>query len=140
MAAMVTQSNGLCKEDDWLVDNGANNHITANLENLSIQQPYNGGEAVTVGNGGGLSITHTGFTSFHTPKSTLYLKNILCCPNASANLLSIQKFYEDNNCFFKLTNTYFLVKDNLTGEILLQVPSEGGLYPVHLKNFSENKL
>jgi hypothetical protein len=140
LAAMVTQSNALCEEDDWLADSGANNHITANLENLSIQQPYNGGEAVTVGNGGGLSITHIGSTSFNTPKSTLHLKKILCCPNASANLLSIQKFCKDNNCFFKLTDTYFLVKDNLTGEILLQGPSEGGLYPVHLKNFSKNKL
>jgi len=65
---------------------------------------------------------------------------VLCCPQASANLLSIQNFCKDNNCFFKLTDTYFLVKDNLTGEILLQGPSEGGLYPINLKHFSKNKL
>ena len=55
-------------------------------------------------------------------------------------MLSIQQFCKDNNCFFKLTDTYFLVKDNLIREILLQGPSEDGLYPVHLKNFSKNKL
>jgi hypothetical protein len=32
------------------------------------------------------------------------------------------------------------VKENLTGEILLQGPSEGGLYPINLKNFFKNKL
>lgn len=36
LAAMVSQSNALCEEDDWLADSGANNHITVNLENLSI--------------------------------------------------------------------------------------------------------
>lgn len=34
------------------------NHITANMENFSIQQPYNGNKAITVGNDDGLSITH----------------------------------------------------------------------------------
>jgi transposase InsO family protein len=140
LAAMVSQSNAITEEEDWLADSGANNHITANLENLSINQPYNGTEAVTVGNGGGLSITHTGSTSFNTPNALLHLKNVLCCPQASANLLSIQKFCKDNCCFFKLTDSYFLVKDNLTGEILLQGPSVGGLYPVNLKFFSKNKL
>jgi len=108
--------------------------------NLSIHQPYNGNEAVTVVNDGGLSITHTGSISLHTPKTTLHLKDILCCPQAFANLLSIQIFWKDNICFFKLTNTYFLVNDNLHGEIILQGPSEGGLYPINLKNFSKNKL
>jgi hypothetical protein len=140
LAAMVSQSNALHGEDDWFADSGTNNHITADLENLSIHQPYNVNEAVTVGNRGGLSITLTGSISLHTPKTTLHLKDILCCPQASANLLTIQKFCKDNNCFFKLTDTYFLVKDNLTGEILLQGPSEGGLYPINLKNFSKNKL
>ncbi len=77
LAAMVSHSNAVAEEEDWLADSGANNHITANLENLSINQPYNGTEAVTVGNGGGLSITHTGSTSFTTPNAILHLKNIL---------------------------------------------------------------
>jgi hypothetical protein len=36
LAAMVSQSNALRGEDEWLADSGANNHITAELENLSI--------------------------------------------------------------------------------------------------------
>jgi len=140
LAAMVAHSNVVSEEDDWLAYSGSNNHITTILENLSINQPYNGTKAVTVGNSSGLSITHTGSTSFKTPNIVLHFKNVLYCPQASANLLSIQNFCKDNSCFFKLTDSYFLVKANLTGEILLQGPSEGGLYPVNLKQFSKNKL
>jgi hypothetical protein len=77
LATMVSHSNAILEEEDWLPDSGANNHITENLENLSINQPYNGNDAVLVGNGGGLSITHTGSTSFKTPKATLHLKNVM---------------------------------------------------------------
>jgi hypothetical protein len=42
LAAMVAHPNAVSEEDDWLADSGANNHITTNLENLSINQPYNG--------------------------------------------------------------------------------------------------
>jgi len=52
------------------------------LENLSINQPYNGNEAVIVGNSGGLSITHSGSISLHTPKTTLHLKSVLYYPQA----------------------------------------------------------
>jgi hypothetical protein len=63
-----------------VVDSAANNHITTDLENLSIQQPYNGTENVTVGNGSILPITHIGSTSFKTPNSFLHLKDILHSP------------------------------------------------------------
>jgi hypothetical protein len=67
------------------------------------------------------------------------LKNILHCPNASANLLSIQRFCANNDCHFILIAFKFWVNDNLTGRILLHDPSEGGLYPMYLKQFSRNK-
>jgi hypothetical protein len=34
---MVSQSNALCEDEDWLADSGANNHIMGDLENLTIQ-------------------------------------------------------------------------------------------------------
>lgn len=139
LAAMVAQSNLLHEDETWLADSGATNHITADLENLTLQQPYQGTETVAVGNGNGLNIAHTGSTTYHLPNSDLHLNDILHCPNVSTNLLSIQKLCQDNNCYFKLTDSYFLVKDNLTGAILLQGPSEGSLYPVHLNKFVTNK-
>lgn len=120
LTAMVAQSNFVQDKDNWLADNGANSHITTGLENLTIQQPYKGNETVAVGDGSGLGICHVGSSFIQTSYSTmLYLNDILHCPDAAANLLSINKFCYDNDCQFILTSTYFLIQDNLTGRILL---------------------
>ena len=77
----------------------SNVHITDDLDHLSLQQqPYQGADTVTVGNGWGLRITQIGSSLFSSPTSKFFLANILWCPNASFNLLSIQKFCSDNNC------------------------------------------
>jgi hypothetical protein len=135
---MVSTTNVLYEDGEWLADSAANNHITADLGKLTLQQPYQGTKTFTVGNGSGLQITHTGSSSISTHFSTLHLNNILHCPDASANLISIQKFCRDNNCFLKLTNSCFLVKENTTGAIFLQGPSEDGLYPMHLQQVFTN--
>lgn len=68
------------------------------------------------------------------------LKDIVHYPKASTNLLSINKFCRDNKCFFILTDSYFCVKDNKTGNVFLQGLSENGLYPLHFHHSSTNKL
>ncbi|KAF5455849.1 hypothetical protein F2P56_025384 [Juglans regia] len=64
LAAMAAHTHGTQEvEQPWYLDSGANNHITSELDNLTLQQqPYQGKEQVTVGNGGGLLITNTGPT------------------------------------------------------------------------------
>jgi len=139
LAAMAAQANALYDEEqEWLADSGANAHITNNLENLSDQQPFEGNEMVAVGNGAGLKIDNAGSTLIPIPNSSseLHLKNVLHCPDASANLLSIQKFCLDNHCYFKLTSSHFFVKDNLTKAILLAGKCENGLYPLRFKGNS----
>jgi hypothetical protein len=139
LAAMAAQSNAFYDEDqEWLVDSGANAHITNDLEKLTIQQPFEGNEMVAVGNGAGLKIDNSCAILLHNPSasSKFHLKNVLHCPNASANLLSIQKFCSDNDCHFILTSTHFFVKDNLTKATLLEGRSENGLYPLRFKGHS----
>jgi hypothetical protein len=41
--------------------------------------------------------------------------------------------------FFVLMKSHYFVKDNKTGNIILEGPSEGGLYPVHLNKNNKNK-
>jgi hypothetical protein len=100
LSAMVANSNQDVDNGPWYTDSAANQHITANLENLSLQQPYSSSEDVAMGNGTGLHIQNTGSMSFHTPQSSFHLFNVLHCPQAYANLLSINQFCRDNNCFF----------------------------------------
>jgi len=102
-------------------------------------QPYHRNGKVIVGNGGGLYISNTGFSIFATPTSKFLLTNILHYPSSSSNLLSIQCFCFDNNCYFILITTHFFVKDLQTKEILLQEPSKAGLYPMFLQQLKFNK-
>jgi hypothetical protein len=127
---MVAYINSTYEDQQWLADSGANAHITNQLGNLQIQQPFQQAEEVAVGNGTGLTIENTGSTFLHTPKTTFQLQNVLHCPQASANLLSIQKFCHDNLCYFVLTSSHYFVKDLLTHATLLAGRSENGLYPM----------
>ena len=80
-----------------------------------------------MGNGTSLQISGTGSISL---PHYLTLQRVLYCPNATANLLSIQKFCQDNDYYFLLTSSDFFVKDTQMGRTLLQGPSEDGLYPI----------
>jgi hypothetical protein len=120
-------------EQPWYLDSGAKD-----LEKLSLHQPYQGNDSVTVGNGGGLQSTNTGSSFVSTPSSQFYLHKVLHCPKASANLLSIQKFCRDNHCYFILSATHFTIKDMQTKEILLQGSSEAGLYPIYLQQLQSS--
>jgi hypothetical protein len=132
LAAMVAHSNSSCEEQQWLADSGVNTHITNRLDNLQIKQPFQPTEEVAVGNGSGLQIENTGSNLLHTSQFSFKLNNILHCPKASTNLLSIQKFCIDNCCYFILTSSHYYVKDLLTHATLLEGRSEHGLYPLRL--------
>ena len=66
-------------DSNWHMGSGATNHITANLNDLTIKDNYRGKEKLTVGNGQNLDIKHVGSPSFtlHTNSQPLHLKNIL---------------------------------------------------------------
>jgi hypothetical protein len=137
LAAMVAQTDTQLEEQEWLADRGANAHITCNLENLSIQpQPFQSQESVAIGNGARLGIENTGSTILHSPKFLFHVRNILHCPTAATNLLSIHKFCLDNNCYFILKSSHFFVKDLQTHAILLEGKSENGLYPLRFRKWS----
>ena len=72
LAAMAFASNAAItsNQDPWLADSGTSNHLTANLNNLSIQSQYKGPEQITVGNGQTLPINHIGMLPF-TPNTKI---------------------------------------------------------------------
>jgi hypothetical protein len=130
LAAMVAEDNATLDHQVWYMDSGANAHITSSATNLTHQTSSHNSGTVTVGNGSGLQILNTGSTTFNLGKSNFHLNNILHCPRAATNLISINRFCLDNNCYFILTATDFLVKENLTGKILLRGVVDNGLYPL----------
>jgi hypothetical protein len=127
---MVAETNVTFDHQIWYMGSGANAHITSDSSNLTHQQPLRVSESVTVGNGSGLQVLNTSSTIFNSGQSTFHLNTILHCPQAATNLISINQFCLDNNCYFILTATDFIVKENLTSKILLHSVVENGLCPL----------
>jgi histone deacetylase 1/2 len=140
LAAIAAESHSSYDQNVWYADSGANAHITAHAANLTNQTSYEGADTVQVGNGSGLVIKNTGTSTLYFDHASFTLKHILHCPNASANLLSINQLCLDNDCYFVLTATNFYVKDNKTNRILLQGLVENGLYPFAGHQSSSNKM
>ncbi|CAM8893629.1 unnamed protein product [Rhodiola kirilowii] len=113
----------------WYMDSGATDHLTSDLERLTVQEKYTGKDQIQMANGTGLSITHIGHTRLAGSNNSLILKNILRVPNISKHLLSVHRLVSDNNVFIEFHPDYFLIKDKTTQTILLQGKSHGGLYP-----------
>lgn len=66
-------------DPSWFVDSGATNHITSNLNNLSLHAPYNGVDKMSVGNCKLLYISSIGLRQLYTqtnPTSIISLPNV----------------------------------------------------------------
>ncbi|XP_010507459.1 PREDICTED: uncharacterized protein LOC104784086 [Camelina sativa] len=87
----------------WVMDSGSTHHLTSDLSNLSLHQPYNGGDNVLIGDGTGLPITDTGSGFLSSTSRPLYLNNVLCVPNIKKNIISVYRLCNANKLFpFKL--------------------------------------
>lgn len=115
----------------WLPDTGSSNHVAQDTSSFDSHEPYFGEDALHVGNGKGLPILHIGSTRFYSPSKSFSLPNILHVPEIKKNLLSVQKFCQDNNVYFEF-HSFFVVKDMSTHTILLTGPSNNGLYSICL--------
>ena len=74
---------------NWVIDSGASQHITSDLQNLSIHSEYGGTDDVIIGDGNGISITHTDSTNLITENSNFMLGNVLCAPSIHKNLIFV---------------------------------------------------
>jgi hypothetical protein len=116
----------------WLPDTGCNGHAAMDQQSLAESEPYYGKDSLYVGDGKCLPILHIGSTKIHSPLKTFTLSNVLHVPQLKRNLLSVQKFCQDNDVFFEFHSTFFAGKDKFTRTTLLTGPSENGLYSICL--------
>jgi hypothetical protein len=100
-------------DKNWYLDSGATDHITGELEQLIMQQQYNGNEQIQATNGAGMDIAHVGQSVITTPTRPLHLNQALHVSNAHKQLVSIHRFTLDNNIFIELHPYFFLIKDQV---------------------------
>ena len=137
LATMASASNAtiINNQDPWLADSGTTNHLTANLNNLSLQSQYKGPKRVIVGSGQSLPINHIGNATLHTKYHNFMLKNVLHVPRISMNLLFVHRFCLDNNCSCHFDANELKIQDIPTGRLLYKGLSENGVYPIYSKHF-----
>ena len=105
----------------WFVDNSATQHMTTDSNNLDIYDHYFDTNNVVVGNGQTLDISSVGHTFFPSHKSSksLHLTNVLHVPQITKNLISEDKFTQDNDVILEFDSHYCFVKNKKSREILL---------------------
>ncbi|KAK9170609.1 hypothetical protein Syun_002749 [Stephania yunnanensis] len=115
-------------QQPWLFDSGASHHATSNLSALQTYSDYGGPDEIFLGNGKGLSISHTGHTQIHTPYKPITLSNVLCAPDLQNNLISIAKLCKTNQVSVEFFSSHFLVKDLRAGAPLMRGENNNDVY------------
>lgn len=77
-ASTTTTSYGT--DSNWYMDTWATDHITGELDKLTIMDKYSGGDQVHTTNEACMVINQIGHSVLHTPSKDLVLKNILHFP------------------------------------------------------------
>ncbi|KAK1408451.1 hypothetical protein QVD17_40235 [Tagetes erecta] len=112
----------------WLFDSGASHHITNDLNALSLHAPYDGNEELIIGDGSSLTITHIGSINLTFSNTSITLKNVLCVPSISRNIISISRLCIDNNILIEFFHFNFVIKDYRSRLPLLRGTASRGIY------------
>lgn len=119
------------QDDNWYPNTGASHYLTLDFSNLNVSsEAFFDIDQITINNGQGLPISHTGNASLFTPNHSFSLKHVLYVPNACKNLLFVSQFAKDNSVFFEFYANFFFIKDLITKRILRHGPLRHGLYPL----------
>lgn len=124
----IAQTSGPSHSSEWFLDSGATHHVTHDLNNLSKYMPYEGFDALQIGDGTGMKICNIGSSSLSISNCTFFLNDILHVPSFSKNLLSLSKLLCDNSLLIEFYSTSCIIKERHTLRVLLQATIVNGLY------------
>jgi hypothetical protein len=119
---------------NWLLDSGANSHVTTDLNNLSSFYEYTGPDQLLTGSGNGLPISHIGSCALTVHGLSIRLTNVLYVPQFSTNLISISQLLQDNPTIsLTFSSSSCFIKDQMPPAATLQVSNSHGLFmlPLH---------
>jgi hypothetical protein len=127
-------------DNSWYTNSGATDHITRDLDKLTMHDTYGGRDQIHAANGSGMNIAHIGTSIIPTPTRTLALNNVLHVPSTHKNLISVHRFTLDNDTFIEFHPYFFLIKDRKMRKVLLHRRFKGGLYPLPSSGSKFQKL
>jgi hypothetical protein len=97
--------------NNWYTYSGVADHITSDLNKLTMHDPYCGNDQVHTANESGMNITHVGNSIIPTPTHDLVLHNVPHVPTSNKNLISAHHFTLDNDTFIEFHPYFFVIKD-----------------------------
>ena len=118
---------------DWIIDSGASDHITPNLEMLTSVQKLSNPGYITMPNGKHSRIAHIGSVRL---SPTLLLTNVLHVPEFQFNLLSVSKLCEQIAGKVIFTSSGCTLQGPMQLEVVLG-KAYHGLY--HVQNTAHSK-
>jgi hypothetical protein len=117
-------------DNTWYMDSSATDHITVDLDHLTMHDHYAGADQVHAVNGIGMDITRIDQTVISNPCRDLVLNNVLHVPSTQKSLISVHHFTLDNDTIIEFHPYFFFIKDQKTRKVILHGPCKGGLYPL----------
>jgi len=109
--------------------------VTASPNALQSATDYDRDDAVLVGDGTYLPITHVGSTTINSSKGKIPLKEVLVCPNIQKSLLSVSKLCDDYPCGVYFDANKVCIIDLQTQKVVTTGPRRNGLYVLENQEF-----
>jgi hypothetical protein len=113
-------------DSPWYPDLGATDHITGELDKLTMHEPYTGTDQIHATNSYGMAINHIYTSIIPTSSCNLTLNNVLHVLTAHKNLLSVHRFTLDNDTFIEFHPYFFVIKDRKHGRCCCTGHVRGG--------------
>ncbi|XP_019168860.1 PREDICTED: uncharacterized protein LOC109164767 [Ipomoea nil] len=107
----------------WILDTGATDHITCSLEFFDEYSAVQG-TVVNLPNGETVKVSHIGNIKL---SENLWLKNVLCIPSFTFNIVSASKLAKHSNCSLLVMANECLIQD-VHGMMTGFAKEENGLY------------
>ena len=87
--------------NEWHPDIGATHHLTNDVNNIHLQhEDYGSPDHIQVVNDAGMKIVQSGTSTISSFSKSFVLNQNFLVLDIQKNLLSVQRFYLDNNVFF----------------------------------------
>jgi hypothetical protein len=116
---IAAASTSHASDSNWYLDSGATDHITSELDKLTMHDRYHGGDQVRAANDACMHISSIGSSIIPTTSRNLHLHNVLHVPRANKHLVSVHRFNLDNHTLIELHPHCFLLKDQVTRKVPL---------------------
>ena len=69
-------------DTNWYLDSGATNHLTGELEKVTLHEKYHEKDQIHIASGAGMSICHIGHSVIRTPSRKIHLHKKIHVPSA----------------------------------------------------------